>query len=109
MKLFFDNISEQMKVQMDFPLDAVLEQALEVFMQLPEDDGSTFGIVNEQNVVVQFSKYNKFLWLVEIPDVKNNGIHQAFCNRNQCLRFLEDLFSGADPFTLSEFKFESYL
>lgn len=109
MKLFFENISEQMKVQMDFPLDAVLEQALDIFEQLPEDDGSTFGIVNDVGTVVQFSKYNKFLWLVEIPDIPKNGIHQAFCNRHQCMRIIEELFAGADPFTLSEFNFESYL
>lgn len=109
MKLFFENISEQMKVPVDFPLDAVLEQALDIFEQLPEDDGSTFGIVNDNNIVLQFSKFNKFLWLVEIPDIPKNGIHQAFCNRNQCIRLIEDVFSGADPFTLLEFKFESYL
>lgn len=109
MKLFFENISERVKVPVDFPLDAVLEQALDIFDQLPENDGSTFGIVNEGGTVIQFSKYNKFLWLVEIPDIPKNGIHQAFCNRYQCVRFIEDIFSGADPFTLSEFKFESYL
>ena len=109
MKLFFENISENLKVPMDFPLDAVPEQAIEVFEQLPEDDGSTFGLVNDVSVVIQFSKYNKFLWLVEIPDVPKNGIHQAFCNRNQCLRFIEDVFSGAETFKLLEFKFESYL
>jgi len=109
MKLFFENIADDVKVPMDFPLEAVLEQALEIFEQLPEDDGSTFGIVNDQEIVVQFSKYNKFMWLVEIPDVSKHGVHQAVCNRNQCLRILEDLFSGANPFSVSEFKFVSYL
>lgn len=109
MKLFFENISENLKVPVDFPLEAVLEQALDIFEQLPEDDGSSFGILNENNVVIQFNKYNKFLWLVEIPDIPKNGIHQAFCNRHQCVRLVEDIFSGADPFSLVEFKFESYL
>jgi hypothetical protein len=109
MKLFFENFTEEAKVPMDFPLDAVLEQALEVFENLPEDDGSSFGLVNEQNVVIQFSKYNKFLWLVEIPDVNKNGIYQCTCNRNQCIRLIQDIFSGADPFSVCAFKFESYL
>lgn len=109
MKLFFENFTEEAKVPMDFPLDAVLEQALEIFETLPEDDGSSFGLVNDQNLVVQFSKFNKFLWLVEIPDVPKNGIHQGFCNRNQCIRLIQDIFSGADPFSAYEFKFESYL
>lgn len=109
MKLFFENISDQIRVPVDYPLDAVLEQALDVFEQLPEDDGSSFGIVNETNTVIQFSKFNKFVWLVEIPDLPKNGTHQTHCNRNQCIRMIEDIFGGADPFTLSEFKFESYL
>lgn len=109
MKLFFENIREDFKIPMDFPLEAVLEQALEIFEQLPEDDGSTFGIVNEQNTVVQFSKYNRFMWLVEIPDLPNHGVHQAISNRNQCIRILEDLFSGADAMSVAEFKFVSFL
>ncbi|MET3733036.1 hypothetical protein [Moheibacter stercoris] len=109
MKLFFDNISEQVKIPMDFPLEAVLEQALEVFDQLPEDDGSSFGIVNEQNIVVQFYKFNAFMWMVEIPDHSKHGIYQAICNRGQCIRIIEDLFSGADAMTVAQFKFESYL
>lgn len=109
MKLFFENITEDVKVPMDFPLDAVLEQAIEIFEKLPEDDGSSFGIQTDENIAVQFSKYNQFLWLVEIPDVSKHGVHQAICNRNQCIRILEDLFSGVDAFSVTKFKFESYL
>lgn len=109
MKLFFENITEDIKVPMDFPLEAVLEQALDVFAQLPEDDGSTFGIVTEKEVTVQFRKYNQFMWLIEIPDVPKHGVHQAICNRNQCIRIIEDLFSGADALTVTQFKFQSYL
>src|SRR5690606_2283844 len=109
MKLFFENITENLKVPVDFPLEADLEQALEIFEGLPEDDGSIFGILHENNVGIHVNKYNKFLWLVEIPDIPKNGIHQAFCNRHQCVRLIEDIFSGADPFSLVEFKFESYL
>ncbi len=109
MKLFFENITEDFKVPMDFPLEAVLEQALEVYENLPEDDGSSFGIINDVNILVQFSKYNSFMWLVEIPDVSKHGVHQAICNRNQCIRIIEDLFSDADAMTVTQFKFESYL
>ena len=109
MKLFFDNITEQEKIPMDFPLDAVLDQALDLFEQLPRDDGSSFGIVNENNTVVQFSKYDKFLWLVEIPDTSKHGVYQAFLNQNQSIRLIENLFLGEDPFSVNEFKFESYL
>jgi hypothetical protein len=109
MKLFFENITDEIKIPMDFPLDAVFEQAMEVFEQLPEDDGSSFGIVNDQNVMVQFRKYNQFMWLVEIPDHSKHGVHQAICNRGQCIRIIEDLFSGADAMSVTQFKFESYL
>lgn len=109
MKLFFENITEQEKIPMDFPLDAVLDQALDLFEQLPQDDGSSFGIVNESKTVVQFSKYNKFFWLVEIPDTSKHGVYHALLNQNQCTRLIENLFLGEDPFSVNEFKFESYL
>lgn|SRR5690554_2360523 len=109
MKLFFENVTQSEKVPLDFPLEAVLEQALEVFESLPEDDGSVMGIVTEQEVVLQFSKYNKFMWLVEIPDMSKHGVHQSICNPNQCVRLIEKLFSGADPFSVCEFEFHSYL
>lgn len=109
MKLFFENITEEVRVQMDFPLEAVLEQALEVFESLPEDDGSSMGLVTDEGIVLQFRKYNKFMWLVEIPDMSKHGVYQAIVNRNQCIRFIEDVFSGANPFSVIQFKFESFL
>lgn len=109
MKVFFENISADMKISMDFPLEAVLEQALDVFEQLPENDGSSFGIVTETETVVQFRKFNSFMWLVEIPDTSKHGVHKAICSRNQCIRIIEDLFSGVDAMSVTEFKFESYL
>ncbi|MFV0305123.1 MAG: hypothetical protein ACK5IC_06560 [Moheibacter sp.] len=109
MKLFFENITEQERVSMDFPLEAVFGQVLEVFEQLPEEDGSTFGLVTEENMVIQFSKYNQFMWLVEIPDTEKHGVYQSICNRNQCVRFIENLFLEKNPFDICEFKFHSYL
>jgi len=109
MKLFFENVTEDEKVPMDFPLEAVLEQVLDLFGQLPESDGSSFGLVTDSNLVIQFSKYNRFMWMVEIPEIIKMGVHRAILNKYQCVRLIEDLYTGADPFTVCEFKFKSYL
>lgn len=109
MKLFYENITEGEKIPIDFPLDAGIEQTLEIFDSIPENDGSSFGVVNDHGLVIQFHKYNKFMWLVEIPDLSKHGAYQAICNPNQCVRLLKEVFDGADPFGVFDFKFESFL
>lgn len=108
MKLFFENISENHKVSMDFPLESTLEQALDVFENLPQMDGSTFGLLLEDGTLVQFQKYNRFFWLVEIPDFVQHGTFQALCNVHQCVRLLTEMFNGADPKEVFEFRFQSH-
>lgn len=109
MKVFFENLTQNTKIPIDFPLEAVKEQALEIFQSLPEDDGSYFGLVNDSGGVLQFSKYNRFMWLVEIPDMANHGYFQSICNKNQCEKLIFSVFEGVDPMEVYPFKFESYL
>ncbi|MFA7447724.1 MAG: hypothetical protein WCY77_04745 [Weeksellaceae bacterium] len=109
MKLFYENISARDRVSRQSALESSLEQALEVFEYLPEDDGSSMGFIHEDNIVIQILKYNRFLWLIEIPVFAENGAFQATCNRNQCKRIIARLFSGDDPFSICDFKFESNL
>lgn len=108
MKLFFENISQSERIPVEQPLEAAFEQALDVFELLPEDDGSSFGLITDRNVVIQISKYNRFMWLVEIPEPEKNGSWQAICNRNRVKRALKELFEEKDPFLVCDFKFESF-
>lgn len=109
MKLFFENISAFEKVSRDNPLESSVEQALEIFENLPQDDGSSMGFVDSNNILIEFSKYNRFLWLVEIPIFEKNGSFQALCNKHQCKRVIRQLFKGTDPFLTCEFEFEGNL
>lgn len=108
MKLFFENITENHKVSMDFPLEATLEQAIDVFEELPQNDGSFFGLITKVNKMVLFKKFNRFFWLVEIPDFEQHGNYQALCNKNQCIRLLSAMFAEKDPQEVIDFVFESF-
>lgn len=108
MKLFFENISQSDSISVKQPLEAAYEQALDVFEQLPEDDGSSFGLITDRDVIILISKFNRFMWLVEIPEPEKKGSWQAICNRNQVKRALKDLFDERDPFLVCDFKFESF-
>lgn len=106
MKLFFENITQNERIPIDSPLEAILEQAMDLFEQLPEDDGSSFGLLTDENLIIHFYKFNRFMWRIEIPYKAQNGFWQAVCNRNQVKRILKDLFSGVDPFSVCKFEFE---
>lgn len=106
MKLFYENISQNDRIPIEFPLEAVLEQALDIFEQLPEDDGSSFGVITEEGFLIHFYKFNQFMWKAEIPDKEKNGFWTAICNPNQLKRMLIKLFNGESPFELIDFEFE---
>ena len=78
MKLYYENITEEEKISLDFPLDACVEQALEVFENLPQSDGSSFGLVDENDGVIHFEKFNKFMWLVQFLNFQNTALIKRF-------------------------------
>ncbi|MFA5619948.1 MAG: hypothetical protein WDA08_06565 [Weeksellaceae bacterium] len=108
MKLFFENITENNRVPVESPLEATLSQALEVFEFLPENDGSSMGIVNDEQVIFQISKFNRFLWLVEIPEESKEGSWQKICSQSRCRKIIEEIFQGVDLLQVYDFKFEKY-
>lgn len=108
MKLYYENITEEEKISVDFPLESSVEQALDVFENLPQYDGSSFGLVDENSLIVHFEKFNKFMWLIEIPMLSENGSYQAICNINQCKKLIKELFNDTDPFSIVDFDFKSY-
>jgi len=106
LKLYFQNYSKNFGVSIHQPLDCSMEQAIEVFEVLPQNDGSYFGIISENNITVQFSKYNKFVWLVEIPIPKRKGNYQIFFTPNKCKNLIKDLFLGFNPLKINGLMFE---
>lgn len=106
MKLFYENISQNDMVPVEAPLEAVLDQALDVFERLPEDDGSSFGLITDEQISIQFYKFNRFLWRAEIPDKENDGFWTAVCSPNQIKVILKKLFDGEPAFSVYAFEFE---
>lgn len=104
MKLFFENITEKEFIPMEKALDAVPEQALDVFDQLPEDDGSFLGLLTDDGTCLQFSKFNRFMWLVELIDNPKKEKFKAICNPNQCRRIIIGIFDGKNPIDLADFE-----
>ena len=106
LKVFFQNFTNKMKVSIHKPLDAVLEQVLEVFEFLPQHDGSYLGIISEQEITIQFTKYNKFVWLIEIPIPEKKGSYQMFLTDHKCKRIITSIFEGINPLEINGLIFE---
>jgi len=106
MKVFFFNTRTQEEIPDSQALEASVEQALEIFEKLPQDGGSFLGIINEDAIHIQFRKYNRFMWLIEIPVVTKNGNFVYVCHKDKCKRIIDQLFEGIDPLLLAEFTFE---
>lgn len=107
LKMYIYNYTHKVKVSIHKPLEASLEQALEVFDELPQTDGSYFGLINEKEICCQFSKYNKFIWLLEIPFPEKKGNYQIFLTPNKCKSIIHELFNGLDPLKIKGLIFES--
>lgn len=109
MQVFFQNYAWGIGVSSLNPLDALLEQALEIFENLPEDDGSFIGIVNEKNMRIQFSKYDRFNWLLDIPMINKKGTYQMFLPKEKCRSLISKVFSGLDPLKIKGLSFERFV
>ncbi len=93
MKIFFENYADDLQVETELPLEGSLSQAIEIFHNLPDYDGSYIGLMNQDGNTVQISKYDRFLFLVEIPVYQEQASYSV-------------LF---DPYNIKGLKFEQYL
>lgn len=109
MKVSFHNVNLEIEVAENAPLDASIEQVMDIFLHLPEDDGSFLTLINNDNIHTRFSKYNKFVWLVEIPVPMRKGIYQIFLTKRRCFILIEDIFNGVDPLSINGLMFEKNL
>ncbi|WP_322970234.1 hypothetical protein [Faecalibacter sp. LW9] len=109
MKIFFENYADEIFVETDFPLEGSLEQAVDIFHNLPDYDGSFIGFVNKDGNTVQISKYDRFLFLVEIPVDDQNASYYKLFNYYQARNLIDHLFNGFDPYNIPDLKFEPYI
>ncbi|MGV0948774.1 hypothetical protein ACTS91_13750 [Empedobacter falsenii] len=109
MKIFFENYADDLLVETELPLEGSLSQAIEIFHNLPDYDGSYIGLMNQDGNTVQISKYDRFLFLVEIPVYQEQASYSVLFTYFQVMQLLEDLYKGFDPYNIKGLKFEQYL
>ena len=109
MKIFFENYADDLQVETEFPLEGSLEQAIDIFHNLPDYDGSFIGFINQDGNTVQISKYDRFLFLVEIPIYDQNASYFKLFNYFQVRNLIDHLYNGFDPYNIPDLKFEPYI
>ncbi|MXV38362.1 hypothetical protein GO491_06675 [Flavobacteriaceae bacterium Ap0902] len=109
MQLFFKNHDQRTGVPMGRALESSLWQALEIFDDLPENDDSFLGLINSKKEVLKMMKYNKFVWLVEIPQPHKGGSYQGYYPRQRCREIMKDVFDNVEFKDIPGLKFEKYL
>lgn len=106
LKIFLQNHSEKIHIPIHESLDASIEQTIDIFENLPQNDGSFLGLISVNGISVQLSKYNKFVWLIEIPVPRKKGMYQIFFTPNKTKKLIEELYQGIDPLKINGLTFE---
>jgi len=90
-----------------FSADGTLDEILQDFFDLSEEDGSFLGLENEQGQVIQFMWEGDNNWLVDIPVMEKEGSFQKHADYDGCVDFIEQFFNGIAVDT-SKFIFEPF-
>jgi len=109
MRLYFQDYNKKLCVPTASPLEASVWQALDIFNNLSEDDGSMIGLVDDENEALQFMKYNKYVWLIEIPKPELGGSYQGYFTKNKCRKIISEIFAGLPLSQVTGLSFEKYL
>lgn len=109
MLLYFQDYTNNICVPTEAPLEASVWQALDIFNNISDDDGSYIGLVDEHQETLQFMKYNKYVWLIEIPKPHLGGSYQGYFTKNKCKKIISEIFDGLPLSQVSGLSFEKYL
>jgi hypothetical protein len=90
-----------------FEDDGTIDEILQSFYDLSEEDGSFLGLENEQGQVLQFMWNSNDDWIVDIPEMEKEGSWQKHADYDECVMFIED-FYNEKPIDTSNFVFESF-
>ncbi len=106
LKIYFYDFENQIQLSIHEPLEASLEQTLEVYQSVSQNSNSYMGIISLQGHTVEFSKYNKFVWKVEIPHKRKKGSYQIFLTPTKLKNLIIELFEGKNPMKINGLMFE---
>ncbi|NTE03126.1 hypothetical protein G6M26_41500 [Agrobacterium tumefaciens] len=86
--------------------EANLEEAIEAFYDLPDVEGTFFGIFDRNNRFVQFAWKSQDKWLIDIPSdsFETTGeSFQLYGSYNECIKIINTLF---DDTTVSQLQLQ---
>lgn len=106
LKLYFYNNDLKMAISSEDALYSSDSQALELLDLIDNNYNSYLVIFSANQMKVQFTKYNKFVWNIEIPHQSKNGSYQIFLTPNKAKRLIEDLYKGFNPLKINGLMFE---
>ncbi len=106
LKLYFYHFENQITISIHEPLFSSKEQGKELFEQIEKSSNSYIGFISAQGHTVEISKYNKFVWLIEIPLQKKKGKYQIFLTPNKVKALIDDLYEGFNPLKINGLMFE---
>ena len=91
----------------EFEDDGTLDEILQRFYDLSEEDGSFLGLEDEQERVIQFMYNDSNDWLVDIPKTEKKGSWQKHASYDECVALIEKFYSG-DTIDISDFTFQTF-
>lgn len=81
MKLYKDDGKQS--IEGDSPVDVTLDDVLTEIDSFPTEDeheGGYIGLINDKNETIQFLRYEKNIWLIDIPMVKDGKYRYSLQN-----------------------------
>ncbi|MDK7374558.1 hypothetical protein QP519_03285 [Weeksella virosa] len=108
MKVFFQNIADELEIPLESPLPCSFGQAIDIFHSMPDYDGSHIGFLTDKGTYLQVTKYDRFLFLIDIMDFENHQSHETLMHYQQVYQLIKDLFEGFDPYALPNLELRNW-
>ena len=93
MKIFLYDSETDYKVD-NYEVD--LEEALDEFYALSDEDGSFFG-VTDNNTILQFAWEGDDKWLVDIPVEPGIFSLEKYASYDECVDLIKSFYQGKNP------------
>lgn len=105
MKVFFSD-AETGAHRDDY--EANLDEAINVFYELSDTEGSFMGLVNHIGKIVQFAWTDDDKWTINIPLPERGGALYKHGDYETCQQVIIDYYNGKSPELLNGLKFEAF-
>ncbi|CAZ97469.1 MULTISPECIES: hypothetical protein [Zobellia] len=90
MKLFYTNYGTDKSINSDNPIETNAEDAINIFLELVDEDESFIGFVDKNDKSIQFIN-EKEKWLLDIPNPPHFENLQAYVNDKECISLIEKI------------------